>query len=365
VSPARTALAFVALALVAPAFGQELGALPLDEARDLTGDGAARLTLFAERETYYVGQAIRLRLVVDVERAFLETRMIQPFRRELDVPVQVRAEWLAALEARDPERAAADGPTLALGGSVVRADSFEARMEGGRPRVTVALERVLHAARVGALELEGPVMLFAYGTDFRDDLLQGRVALDRSDALVRGEGLVLTILPLPEAGRPPGFTGAVGRFDVRATVDRRAVQVGESLRLIFVVEGEGDLARFEAPRLELEGFDLRGVLDEAHSKRREVTFDLAPTSAAVAGVPPLPFAFFDPAPPAGYRIVETAWIPLDVRGSEANGVGRSLDDVPARAGESDRGTLSPWMVGLVCAGLGLVAWYLIRMRSRS
>jgi hypothetical protein len=365
VSPARTpahcrALALLASAVLLSAGGQDLGTLPLDTAQDRTDDDAVRLTVTAEREAYYVGETIRLRLVVDVERGFLETRMIQPFRRELDLPVQVQATWLT-------EEAAAPGggPTLAFGGTIVRADSFEERSEGGEPRGVFGVTSVMRAERVGTLELEGPVMRFAFATSFRDDLLQGRVPIDRSEAFVRAEALALTILPLPEAGRPPGFTGAVGSFNVHATLDRHMVQVGESVRLRLVIAGDGNLEGFEAPRLKLEGFDLRGVLDEAASEGRVMTYDLAPTSETVAGVPPLPFWYFDPAPPAAYRVIETAWIPLDVRGPSTDGTETSAsrdDDAPVPG--DDQGNRALWVAGV---GVALVAaaWVLLRARSRN
>lgn len=369
-TPARIPVGIVAcFAASVPSFAsQDLGTLPLDTARDLTGTGEVRLAVVPERATVYVGEALRLTIVVDVGRAFLETRMVQPFRRELDVPVQVQAGWLAELTA--PAARASAGPTFALGSEVVHADALE-RLSGdppgedGRgPRVVLGVERRLPTTRVGPLRLGPPTVRFAYAESFRDDLLQGRVPSERLDAFVTGEGLELDVVPLPAEGRPALFSGAVGRFEVRGEVDRHALRVGDSLVFTLVVEGEGNLERFEPPRLALAGFDVRGTLDDRDADhedgRRVVRYDLAPNATSVAGVPPVPFAFFDPGPPAAWRVVETDWIELDVRPGPATAA-----PAPVREGRgaASRSRATAWIVGGALAA-AVAVWFGLRRRAR-
>ncbi|MHC4079570.1 MAG: hypothetical protein ACYST0_14150, partial [Planctomycetota bacterium] len=121
--------------------------------------------------------------------------------------------------------------------------------------------------------------------------------------------------PLPTAGRPAEFTGAVGRFSVRAEANPLDPTVGGSLKLVLRIEGEGNLEVLDPPRLdELSGFHVFGKIDDRskNTTHRTVTYDLAPLSMAVKAVPPIRFAFFDPTPPAGYRTVQTRRIPLTV-----------------------------------------------------
>lgn len=47
--------------------------------------------------------------------------------------------------------------------------------------------------------------------------------------------------PLPEAGKPPGFAGAVGEFRLRAETDRSEAAVGDAINLTVTIEGKGNL----------------------------------------------------------------------------------------------------------------------------
>ncbi len=51
----------------------------------------------------------------------------------------------------------------------------------------------------------------------------------------------IEVLPLPEVGRPPDFSGAVGRFGVSARATRNEVKVGESVTLVVKITGSGNL----------------------------------------------------------------------------------------------------------------------------
>lgn len=51
----------------------------------------------------------------------------------------------------------------------------------------------------------------------------------------------IEVLPLPEEGRPEGFTGAVGQFDMRVTPSNRVLKTGESLTLSVKISGRGDI----------------------------------------------------------------------------------------------------------------------------
>ena len=68
----------------------------------------------------------------------------------------------------------------------------------------------------------------------------------------------IAVRPLPEEGRPASFTGAVGRFTVRASAEPREVSVGDPITLRYEVIEDvdaipGDLANLRPPPLrELE-----------------------------------------------------------------------------------------------------------------
>ncbi len=296
-------IAALAVVLAWPA-GQEKLSLPLASARDRSGDGIAFVEVRAPRPTAFVGESVRLEIAFGLETQFAEQQMVQPFGVRLDVPVQLAAPGFVA-------RATDTGSTLALDDAVQRARPSEDRSAEGRRYRAYALEGTLLATSAGRVELPAPTLAFAYATRFEETALFGRAPVDRVDAFVRGEPLVLDVERLPEAGRPPEFTGAVGEFSASATVLKRELAMGESFDLRLVIEGDGDLGGFAAPAWkELGGFRVVGTSDTRSSTARTLTYLLAPLSEKVWQVPAIAFAFFDPEPPAGYRVVRTQ--PIDV-----------------------------------------------------
>lgn len=68
--------------------------------------------------------------------------------------------------------------------------------------------------------------------------------------------LVIEVLPLPEAGKPEGFSGAVGVFSSKVDVSRKELKANEALNLKFTISGKGNLRFLETPKLQLpESFE--------------------------------------------------------------------------------------------------------------
>src|SRR5262245_56962390 len=72
------------------------------------------------------------------------------------------------------------------------------------------------------------------------------------------EPVSITVLPLP-ANAPAGFTGAVGKFEMDAAVDKRDVKTNDAVTLKVKISGRGNLKLLEAPPIsvppDLEGYD--------------------------------------------------------------------------------------------------------------
>ena len=294
------------------------------QAEDVTASGVAFVELETSRDTYLVGEVFRLRLRFGFESECLRTALVQLFPRPLDVPAQVFAPALELLEGAqfldsgDPPAGPSSALTFALDERIARATRGADEERGGRTYAVFEYERAIVATRPGQLALPAPLVGFAHATRFAEDFVLGSTPLDRRDVLVRGREARLTILPLPEEGRPPEFTGAVGAFAIRAVAEPRELEAGQSLKLTAVIEGQGDLSRCEPPHLaDLDGFHLQGNLVERGAERLAVTFDLAPRDASVRAVPAIRFAYFDTTPPAGYRTLESRPIPIVVHSATA------------------------------------------------
>lgn len=117
----------------------------------------------------------------------------------------------------------------------------------------------------------------------------------------RSRPLRLTFQNPPIPGRPPGFLGGVGDFQVRAEVDQPRVRVGREVEYRIRVSGPAawgmtispDLARLQAspnaPLVEALGVE---AVDEPPS--RTFIYRLKPMAPGEVVLPPVSIASFDP-----------------------------------------------------------------------
>jgi hypothetical protein len=306
--------------LCAPGNALEAGPLPGEGAEDIAAADHAFLELAAGRDAYYLHELIRIEVRIGIDARFFEDNAIQLFRRRLDVPVQLEAGWLEdfpgtiVLDADGDDDAGGERLGFALNDGVAEALRIEDRSMDGRTFTMLKVEGIFLPLQTGMLEIPAPKLRFAFATRFFEDLVSGRVPEDRRDAVLTGEGLNLRIEPLPEEGRPMEFFGAVGRFSIEAEAYPLDLEVGESLKLVLRIEGEGNMKLFDPPGIDrLDGFHVYGSIDHRGERHRTFTFDLAPLSDAVKEVPPIPFVFFDTDRPARYRTIRTEPIPIAVR----------------------------------------------------
>jgi hypothetical protein len=311
------------------------------DARDITGDPRITLSTTTERDTYFVSEPIRVRLRLEIDPQFLAENMVQLFARPLDVPVQIRAAWIdelaGAVRAANVLRGTGTRSMLALDEEVAEAVRAPDDLTGAKRVVTLDVERTYLARAPGELAIPEALAYFAFATRFETDFVNGRVAKDRVDAFVRSRAITLRIVPLPDAGRPAEFSGAVGRFKVEAEVSSRSVAVGESFQLVLRIEGEGNVHAFDVPSFaELAVFDVRGTLDAKEEGRRVITYDLSPRDIAVKEVPALGFAYFDTTPPASYRVAKTAPVRIDVKRAQSQAPASSDSRSAGDAAASER-----------------------------
>jgi hypothetical protein len=136
----------------------------------------------------------------------------------------------------------------------------------------------------------------------------------------RSKPVTINVRPLPPPGPGVEFSGAVGRYQIEASLDREDLRSNEAVTLRVRISGEGNIQT--AADLELP--DIPGVKVYDPQKRettgirqlkllseREYEFILQPRAAGVMVVPAIPFTYFDPK--AGeYRSVRTQPLTLNV-----------------------------------------------------
>jgi len=127
------------------------------------------------------------------------------------------------------------------------------------------------------------------------------------------------VKPLPVQGRPPGFTGAVGRFSIEVTTDDREVNTFDPIRLTVTIRGEGLLEEVTLPAWgELpwltENFEVAREVDPGTLKGGAKVFHqtIRPLKPGITAIPALPFPYYDPWRKQ-YAVAHSKPIPIVVR----------------------------------------------------
>lgn len=295
----------------------------------------------ASKDAVYAGEPVTLTLRLGYDREFFRAHAVPLFPRRADVLLHVEAQVPG--EPLEGGR----GPTFALNDAIVHAEPLPDETRDGRAFAVLAWRRRLVPAGAGEVKVPAPTLRYVHATVFEEDFVAGRIAKDPKHEVMTGRPLVLRILPLPAEGRPGGFEGAIGRFEIAAACDRATVDEGEVFRLTVTLRGEGNGT---LPRLDLPGFHVYGTAPEDGGRR--AVLDVAALSADVKEIPSIPFAFFDPAG-AGYRVVRTDPIPLEVRP-------RARETPPPPAGDPTAPVLLAVAVALAVPVAALLLWLRLR-----
>jgi len=183
---------------------------------------------------------------------------------------------------------------------------------GGKSHTVYTFRTLTSPQRAGDLSL-GPAQVtmdvfqespsrrrpFGFDDPFFDSFFGGR---DAKRVTITSEPLKLRVRPVPDAGKPADFTGAIGRFALEVTAKPTSLRAGEPVTLTVRVFGQGNLDAVAPPKFTPpEGF--KGYEPIVKSKQademgfaREKTFEqvIVPLSPRASVIPPITFSYFDP-----------------------------------------------------------------------
>jgi hypothetical protein len=132
----------------------------------------------------------------------------------------------------------------------------------------------------------------------------------------------ITVLPLPQAGKPADFSGIVASgitIDLRA--NKTVTQVGEPVNVTLEIQGRGNMKTIAAPALEdIKGFKIyeSGSSSELSknnyvvSGSKKYEYVLVPKAEGKKQIPPMRISYFDPVVKQ-YKTARTSPIHLDVK----------------------------------------------------
>ena len=178
----------------------------------------------------------------------------------------------------------------------------EGLFKGQNYRYVVLKKVVLYPQKAGKLKLE-PLSLdidVQLPSNRRD--MFGRMLLTETSKRVSAGSKTITVKPLPEAGKPDNFSGAVGNFDFKVTPSKNNLKNGESLDLVVSVTGKGNLKLFSLPKPEVP--NALEMYDAVHSEdistplsgmagKASDSYTIVPQYKGNYPVKPMQFSYFD------------------------------------------------------------------------
>lgn len=114
----------------------------------------------------------------------------------------------------------------------------------------------------------------------------------------------INVKPVPAAGRPEAYGGAVGRFQITASLSSTKARTDDAITYSIKISGEGNMKLIEAPKVELpESFEVfdpkvkEQISNTAGGMKGFKQFDylIIPRMPGTYTLPAQTFAYFDPA----------------------------------------------------------------------
>lgn len=175
--------------------------------------------------------------------------------------------------------------------------------KGEKYRYVVLKKTVLYPQKTGKLELEPLALEVTVDVPTnRRDIFGGRLYNQINKTVTAGKRII-TVKPLPEKGKPAGFTGAVGQFTFDVVTSKSDLKANESLTAKIQVSGTGNLKLFELPKLilpsSLEVYEPELVEDVTTSlsgTRGKISnnYTIVPQYKGKYPIPAVAFSYFDP-----------------------------------------------------------------------
>ena len=208
---------------------------------------------------------------------------------------------------------------------------FTVENVNGRPYRTVTWSQyVMFPQMTGKLEIppitfEGVVVQANQDIDPFEAFFNGGSGYIEVKKKIQAPGLSVEVLPLPE--RPAGFSGGVGQFNIKASLDQTEVKANDPVTLRITVSGAGNMKLLKEPVVNFpQDFDK---YDAKQNEKTHLTsnglegsitweFLAVPRHQGTYDIPPVEFTYYDTQANA-YKTLRTESFKLNVAKGSGNG----------------------------------------------
>lgn len=286
--------------------------------------GEAQPISFAEfvipKKTAYIGEAIPLEL-----RLYVDARV----RWQATTMPEISGEGFTKAKFPEPQR-----DEVQKNGREYDLLTFKTVISPSQAgKITVGPSEIPFNARVPRAKKSGPQSLLDM---FNDDDIFGSPAFSSVQQMkATAAPLELTVKPLPAAGKPADFSGAVGSFQFTAEGSPKLVKVDDPLTMKLNVTGRGNFDRMSPPVLvDPAGWRtyppsnaFKGSDDVGYAGTKTFEMAVVPETKKTA-MPVFAFSYFDPLMEK-YMTLRSEPAPLTVQGNAAAEAPKPVVSVPA------------------------------------
>jgi len=196
----------------------------------------------------------------------------------------------------------------------------EGTYQGQRCYFVILKKTILYPQKSGRLTIE-PLSLdigVQLPSNRRD--MFGQMILSEDNKIVSAGAKTINVRPLPEATKPEGFSGAVGKFNFTVTPSKTTLKSGESLDLFVSASGSGNMKLFTLPKPVVP--NALEMYDPVHDEKVTTTlsgmsgkisdkYTIIPQYKGKYAIKPMQFSYFDLSS-GSYKTINSPEIMIDV-----------------------------------------------------
>jgi BatD DUF11 like domain len=141
--------------------------------------------------------------------------------------------------------------------------------------------------------------------------------------VLESKPVTIHVKPLPEAGKPADFNGAVGKYSILSSIDSKEVDTGDAAILSVMVKGTGNLPVITAPVInwpaDMESYDMNSKenIDNANAPlggSKTFAYSFIAAKPGKYTLAPVQLSYFDPAAKI-YKTIQSD--PVQIRVNQA------------------------------------------------